>query len=293
MLSIRGKKVLLSLHILLISIWLGSLSIILFLQLYKHTYFMASDFRIVDRLIFAINDMVIMNISVIVALSGLLFSLFSPWGFFKFRWIIFKWLAVLLIALFLLFWAAPAINGMAALSDVHGNQVAMQAKYLLFEQQVLQQTLFQLIALITVITVSVFKPWGMRQQKFRLKRKTVLFAGSVSGLLLVIMMLMQYIQLQQYRALPIQTIDLAKLKDGLYYGKAEYGFDYEVEVRIKDRQIIQIEILKNRDSFYAQLAEGITKKIVHAQQPATDAVTGATTTSKILMKAVESALSSR
>lgn len=49
-------------------------------------------------------------------------------------------------------------------------------------------------------------------------------------------------------------------------------------------------LIKNRDSFYARLAEGIKHKIIREQKINIDAVTGATTTSKILMKAVEAAI---
>ena len=62
---------------------------------------------------------------------------------------------------------------------------------------------------------------------------------------------------------------------------------------VENHKIENIEIIKNRDSFYARLAEGITHKIIREQKVNIDAVTGATTTSKILMKAVETAIASR
>jgi len=262
MLSIRGKKILLSLHIILVSLWLGGLGLVLFLQIFKHAQFSAVHYRIIDRLIFEIFDVIIMNISALVALSGLLFSLFTAWGFFKFRWIVFKWLAVIIVALFLMFWSAPAINGMAALSDIYENAAPGQAEYLSFEGQVVWYSLLQLIALIVVVSVSVFKPWGTRKQKFRLKRRSVLISGSLIGMILILSMLMQYLQLQQYRTMPVKPIDLTGLNDGIYQGKADYGFDYQVEVEIRNQQIIEIKVLNNRDSFYARLAEGIMKKIV-------------------------------
>jgi uncharacterized protein with FMN-binding domain len=54
--------------------------------------------------------------------------------------------------------------------------------------------------------------------------------------------------------------------------------------------IENIEIIKNRNSFYARMAEGIKHKILREQKINIDAVTGATTTSNILMKAVETAI---
>ena len=104
---------------------------------------------------------------------------------------------------------------------------------------------------------------------------------------------MQYSQLVHYRNLPIVEVNLSNIEDGEYIGKANYGFEYEVKVYVENHKIENIEIIKNRDSFYARLAEGITHKIIREQKVNIDAVTGATTTSKILMKAVETAIASR
>jgi putative copper export protein len=61
MLKTFGKKILLSFHILMISIWLGSLTSILFLQLGKHAL-STTQFFVIDRFIFTIFDSVIMVI---------------------------------------------------------------------------------------------------------------------------------------------------------------------------------------------------------------------------------------
>ncbi|MFQ5772137.1 MAG: FMN-binding protein [bacterium] len=97
-------------------------------------------------------------------------------------------------------------------------------------------------------------------------------------------------QLQNYWKLPVKDITLAEVVDGIYTGEAKYGFNYVVEVAIKDHKIDYIRITKNRNSFYAELAEGLIKKVMHAQNLNVGAVTGATTTSKCLLKAIENAI---
>ncbi len=59
---------------------------------------------------------------------------------------------------------------------------------------------------------------------------------------------------------------------------------------VQNHRIEAIKFMKNRQSFYAKLAEGISDKILFAQTLNVDAVTGATTTSKCLQKAIENAL---
>jgi uncharacterized protein with FMN-binding domain len=151
-------------------------------------------------------------------------------------------------------------------------------------------TILQLILLIFIVFISVIKPWGQRKQKVKVNRKIVFSAGLIIGVLLTASSIMQYLQLTHYRNLPINEIDLDRVEDGEYVGEANYGFEYKVRVLIKNHQIEDIVILQNRDSFYAILAEGIKFKIIRDQKINSDAITGATTTSKMLMKSIESAI---
>jgi uncharacterized protein with FMN-binding domain len=93
------------------------------------------------------------------------------------------------------------------------------------------------------------------------------------------------------RNMKINDIDLNKVADGIYAGDYTYGkFTCEVEVAVKNNTIENIKVLKNCNTKYAEMAEGVIEKIMHAQSTQVDAITGATTTSKALMKAVENAL---
>jgi len=90
----------------------------------------------------------------------------------------------------------------------------------------------------------------------------------------------------------IKEIDLSTVSAGKYRGDFSYGgFTYEVEVSIKGHRIDNITILKNRDSIYAKEAETVIDRVLYSQSLNVDAVSGATTTSKALLKAVEGALS--
>lgn len=99
-------------------------------------------------------------------------------------------------------------------------------------------------------------------------------------------------EVKQVRAMTINEIDLSKIDDGTYLGSFSYGkFDYEVETVIKNHRIENVKVVKNRKSKYAQKAEGVIDKVVQAQSLKVDVVTGATTTSKAILKAIENSLS--
>lgn len=96
---------------------------------------------------------------------------------------------------------------------------------------------------------------------------------------------------QAVRALVIEDQDLSSIHDGVYTGYYTYGgFTYEASVTIRNYTIRDIEIIKNRNSKYAKMAEGVVENILKKGNVNVEVVSGATTTSKALLKAIEQAL---
>ncbi|MFA9464989.1 MAG: FMN-binding protein [Velocimicrobium sp.] len=88
----------------------------------------------------------------------------------------------------------------------------------------------------------------------------------------------------------VSNVDLSRIEDGNYIGKCNVGYIYaRVEVIVKDSNIQQISILEHRTE-RGKPAETIVNDIVNQQQVQVDAITGATNSSKVIMKAVENAL---
>jgi Uncharacterized protein conserved in bacteria len=99
-------------------------------------------------------------------------------------------------------------------------------------------------------------------------------------------------ELKTVRAMPIRDIDLATVKDGVYEGEYAYGtFTYAVQVKMEGHAIAAIDVLKNRDTPHAKKAATVVQRVLNEQRTNVDAVSGATTTSKALLKAIEVAIS--
>lgn len=99
-------------------------------------------------------------------------------------------------------------------------------------------------------------------------------------------------EMLRVRQMEIQNVDINKIQDGEYIGAFSYsGFEYKVKTIVNDHRIGDVVILHNRDTKHAKRAEGVISEIVNNQTPKVDAISGATTTSKALMKAVENSLS--
>jgi uncharacterized protein with FMN-binding domain len=98
-------------------------------------------------------------------------------------------------------------------------------------------------------------------------------------------------EMVRVREMAIQDMDINNIQDGEYTGSFSYGdFEYEVKTIVNDHKIEDIVILHNRDTKHAKHAEGVVSEILKNQTPNVDAISGATTTSKALMKAVEHSL---
>ncbi len=96
------------------------------------------------------------------------------------------------------------------------------------------------------------------------------------------------------RNMKINEIDLSNIKDGSYKGDFNYGsFTYEVLVIIENHKYKEIKVLKNRDTKHAKKAEKIVDKVLEKQKIDIDAKTGATTTTKAFLKAIENAISNK
>lgn len=90
--------------------------------------------------------------------------------------------------------------------------------------------------------------------------------------------------------LVINEVDFNKFDDGVYRGQADGKVIHVlVDVTIKDGRIEDIELVKHQNG-QGDGANIILKDIIEAQSIEVDNITGATLSSKVIKKAIESAL---
>ena len=91
--------------------------------------------------------------------TGLLYSICSNWGFFKHRWLIFKWVVTVVVILFGTFFLGPWETNMMVISGELGIASLGDAFYLYNEKMNIIFGSLQVLLLITTIFISIFKPW--------------------------------------------------------------------------------------------------------------------------------------
>jgi len=100
-------------------------------------------------------------------------------------------------------------------------------------------------------------------------------------------------EIEQIKSMDISYVDPATVPDGEYTGEFPFRqrYLYRVKVMVKSGRIVDIEVLENgTENEYAEKGLGVIPRILREQSPEVNAVSGATVTSKALMKCVEKAL---
>lgn len=96
--------------------------------------------------------------------------------------------------------------------------------------------------------------------------------------------------LEKLSDLIISEVALTKLQDGIYTGSYKaFPVEAEVKVTIDKNKIKEIELVKHLNGQGAA-AEILPQKVVEAQSLKVDIVSGATYSSKVILKAIENAL---
>ncbi|APM38920.1 FMN-binding protein [Clostridium kluyveri] len=104
------------------------------------------------------------------------------------------------------------------------------------------------------------------------------------------------ISVQKYKKaieeLKISNVDLSKVSDGKYTGSYDVGYvGAKVAVTVKNNKIVDITLLSHKNE-RGKPAEVIPEKVVKAQSLQVDTISGATNSSKVILKAIENALES-
>jgi uncharacterized protein with FMN-binding domain len=287
------RRALLSIHITLACIWIGALVVTLLLVGVQITN-PSMDWRPgLDRAVLLIYDTLVVNASYGFIVTGLLFSLFTHWGAFRYWWVSVKWVLLAMLGLSLPILVAPHISAMTALSDAYSGNVLSDRAYTAHANAVVFTTIAQLVILVGVVVLSVVKPWGRRKAHHEWPRRITMALVAMILIGLAFQLWIQNVQLERYRKLPVPVIDVSMLRDGTYDGtETQANFTYGVRVTVSAGRISNVEVLDNRDTHYSQLAALVVDKLIQRRNNDIDAISGATTTSKGLMLAVSNALES-
>lgn len=130
----------------------------------------------------------------------------------------------------------------------------------------------------------------------KMPRSWSLFALALLVLAAVGVGLWVYISGENIKKLPsleIHEVNLSNIADGTYHGSYKVSpVSAEVKVTVEKNKITKIELIKH-ETGKGKPAEILVDRVVQTQSLKHDAVSGATYSSKVILKAIENALTQK
>jgi len=153
-----GQKFLKIVHLICAALWIGSafsMLIVLFLgtpengnQLYMRSYALK-----------LIDDLILIPGAIGCLVTGLIYSIFTKWGFFRHKWIIVKWIMTVAQISFGTFALGPWINNNVILAARLGEAALTDPAVLHNLSMSKTWGTIQALLLLIYLVVSVQKPW--------------------------------------------------------------------------------------------------------------------------------------
>ncbi len=156
-LSSTGLKYLKFIHLLFTAMWVGGIMALLVVLLLTNPITAEAIYTrfYITKII---DDYVIIPGAITVVLTGLVYSIWSRWGFFKHRWLTVKWI----IAVFMVFlgvklgdWVNNNVYTIETINNYLTNQTEVKRNLHL----TIAGSITQLVCLLIAIWISVQKPW--------------------------------------------------------------------------------------------------------------------------------------
>ncbi len=162
----KGLKWLKGFHLIAVSCWVGGGIALTLLYSLKSGVTDGDVLYGINRSIHHVDTMVIVIPGAFGCLiTGFIYALFSNWGFFKYKWLIFKWIVTIVAILFGTFFLGPWEKTMMEISGNIGMASFRNSAYLYNEKMNLIFGTAQALVLIITIFISIFKPWKKRVEK--------------------------------------------------------------------------------------------------------------------------------
>jgi len=157
--SVSQQKLLKSIHLIFAGLWLSCV-IMLTLLPFMSKKISAGDELYMYNVIYHFIDMLVLTPAAIITLiTGLLYSLFTRWRFFRHGWIIYKWVITLAIILVGTFYLGPMVARLLEISEVK-RMAALNDPYYLNGLTVgLSAGIINSTLLIIAVFFSIYKPW--------------------------------------------------------------------------------------------------------------------------------------
>lgn len=165
-LKARGLRWLKGFHLIAVACWVGGAVSLLLLYFLKAGVTDGGVLYGINRSIHHVDMAVVVVPGAFgCLLTGLLYSSLSHWGFFRHAWLVCKWIVTVAAILFGTFFLGPWETAMMDISGEIGIRALADPAYRHNERMNLVFGAIQALVLVTVVFISIFKPWKSQSHR--------------------------------------------------------------------------------------------------------------------------------
>lgn len=159
-LNVKQKNWLLSGHVASGSLWLGVALAMVLMTVANLKTTNGDELYAINAIVKLLDDFVVIPMAIVSALTGTLLCWLTVWGFFKFYWVITKWITTTALIVFGTFWLGPWTNSMTSISDSERVKALTNPLFMFNTRGVIIGGVIQVSCLLVIIFISIIKPWG-------------------------------------------------------------------------------------------------------------------------------------
>jgi hypothetical protein len=163
-LTIGQKRWLLCAHIILTVAWLGTAFGFIVLGITAVNAQDDATLKAAYLMMETLHDTLLWSAALGVLVTGILLSVLTQWGLFRFYWIIVKEFFTVICMGLGMFGLKGWTASVVAITAAEGLKAVNNPQYILNHRLLLFGIIFETISLSIVVIISVFKPWGQRGQ---------------------------------------------------------------------------------------------------------------------------------
>ncbi len=147
------------LHLVTAGLWLSCVFILALLPLIAMRLSSGDEIYLYNLVYHFIDMFILTPAAVLTLCTGLCYSIFTQWGFFRHGWLIYKWIITVAIVLTGTFYLGPLVSDMLDIADAERSAALQNAYYIRGQAIGLVAALLNTLLLLAAVMVSVYKPW--------------------------------------------------------------------------------------------------------------------------------------
>lgn len=160
-LSAKGMKVLKTVHLILVMLWVTGVLAMSSLFLLKPQS--GDELYMSLKIILYIDWIFVIPSALLSVIVGIVYGIFTNWGFFKHKWITVKWIVSVLVILAGTFLYSPWLENALEIADRTRDAALSDPTVISDTTKALWSSVIQGASLVVLVVISVFKPWKKKK----------------------------------------------------------------------------------------------------------------------------------